>query len=54
MTMLRLHPGTFHTVKIFGLLWLALAGMTLAGCGTTDPQFPVLRLTEPPEDNEQP
>ena len=54
MTKLRVHPGTLHTAKIFALLWLALAGIALAGCGTTDPQFPVMRLTEPQPENQQP
>ena len=54
MTMLRIHPGTLYIVKILPLLCLALVGIALAGCGTTDPQFPVLRLTEPPPDAPQP
>lgn len=54
MTMLRIHPGTLLTAKIFALLCLTLAAFALTGCGTTDPQFPVLSLTEPPEDNQQP
>ena len=54
MTMLRVHPGTLHTAKILALLCLAFAGIALAGCGTTDPQFPVMRLTEPQPENQQP